>query len=192
MLMPEGKIIYFETPGKENTRKTLELSIQAAKTLDSKTILLSSTTGYSAEMALDLLDDDLKLIVVGHSYGFKEPGKNEIDPKTVKRLQETKNAAVYFATHGFSGIEKSFSSKYGGIYPHRMIADALRIFSQGTKVLFEDMIMAADAGLVPIHEDIVSAGGTGRGLDTAMIIKTVHAGELFDSAVKRVLCLPLK
>jgi hypothetical protein len=78
------------------------------------------------------------------------------------------------------------------MYPHRMIADTLRIFSQGTKVIFEDMIMAADAGLIPIHEDIVSAAGTGRGLDTAIVIKSVHAGELFHSAVKQIVCLPLK
>ncbi|MFW5871856.1 MAG: hypothetical protein ACOCUT_01995 [bacterium] len=190
--MIETKTVYFEKPGKENTKETLELSILAAKQLQSKTLLLSSTTGYSAEMALDMIDEDMKLVVIGHSYGFKEPGKNEMDPQTIKRLQATKNAEIFFATHGFSGIEKSFSSKYGGIYPHRMIADTLRIFSQGTKVIFEDMIMAADAGLVPIHEEIVSVGGTGRGLDTAMIIKTVHAGELFDSAVKRIICLPLK
>src|SRR6056297_1347648 len=190
--MTEGKIVYFETPGKENTQKTLELSIKAAKHIDSKMILLSSTTGYSAEMALDMIEDDLKLVVVGHSFGFKEPGKNEMDQKVIKRLKEQKNAEILFATHGFSGIEKSFSSKYGGIYPHRIVADTLRIFSQGTKVLFEDMIMAADAGLIPIHEEIVSVGGTGRGLDTAMVIKTVHASELFDAAVERIICLPLK
>ena len=190
--MIEAKTIYFENPGKENTNKTLELSIEAAKGLGSKTLLISSTTGYSAEMALDMIDETINLVVIGHSFGFKEPGKNEMDPKTIQRLQETKNAAVFFATHAFTGIEKSFSSKYGGMYPHRMIADTLRIFSQGTKVIFEDMIMAADAGLIPIHENIVSAGGTGRGLDTAMIIKSVHAGELFQSAVKRLLCLPLK
>jgi len=190
--MLEAKTVYFENPGKENTKETLKLAIQAAKTIHSKTLLLSSTTGYSAEMALDMIDDDIKLVVIGHSFGFKEPGKNEMDPETIKRLQESKNASVFFATHAFTGIEKSFSSKYGGMYPHRMIADTLRIFSQGTKVIFEDMLMAADAGLIPIHEDIVSAGGTGRGLDTAMIIKSVHAGELFHSAVKRFLCLPLK
>ncbi len=190
--MIEAKTVYFENPGKENTKETLELSVQAAKTIESKTLLLSSTTGYSAEMALDMIDDEINLVVIGHSYGFKEPGKNEMDPKTIKRLKDTKNASVFFATHAFTGIEKSFSSKYGGMYPHRMIADTLRIFSQGTKVIFEDMIMAADAGLIPIHEDIVSAGGTGRGLDTAMVIKSVHAGELFNSAVSRILCLPLK
>lgn len=190
--MIEAKTVYFETPGKENTKETLELSIQAAKKIESKTLLISSTTGYSAEMALDMIDDEINLVVIGHSYGFKEPGKNEMDTKTIKRLQETKNASVFFATHAFTGIEKSFSAKYGGMYPHRMIADTLRIFSQGTKVIFEDMIMAADAGLIPIYEDIVSAAGTGRGLDTAMVIKSVHAGELFHSAVKQIVCLPLK
>ena len=191
-MMIEGKTCYFETPGKENTPKTLELSIEAAKKLESKTILLSSTTGYSADMALDMIEDDLKLVVVGHSYGFKEPGKNEMDQKTISRLRAKKNAEILFATHGFSGIEKSFSAKYGGVYPHRMVADTLRIFSQGTKVLFEDMIMAADAGLIPIHEEIVSVGGTGRGLDTAMVVKTVHAGEFFNTAVKRIICFPLE
>jgi len=75
---------------------------------------------------------------------------------------------------------------YGGIYPHRMIGDTFKIFSQGTKVLFEDMIMASDSGLIPVNDWIVSAGGTGRGLDTAMVIKSVNSDHLFHTKIKKI------
>ncbi len=183
--------LYFEEYKRENTEKVLEQSIKKAEELSSRTLLLPSTTGYSAEMVLDMTEGkDLNVVIVGHNYGFKEPGKNEMEAKTIERIKKS-NAQLLFTTHAFSALEKSFSKPYGGMYPHRIIADTLRVFSQGTKVLMEDMVMAADAGMVPIHEWIVSTGGKGRGLDTSMIIKTVHSDEFFKAKIKETICFPI-
>ena len=187
----EEKIVYFQKTGIENTEKTLELAISEALELPSKTLLISSTTGYSAKTALEMMAQTQKinLVVVGHRFGFKEMGKNEFDLKTEEELKR-RGFKIFFGTHFFTGIEKALSLAYGGIYPHRMIGDTFKIFSQGTKVLFEDMIMASDSGLIPVNDWIVSAGGTGRGLDTAMVIKSVNSDHLFHTRIKKILCIP--
>ncbi|HPE68094.1 MAG TPA: pyruvate kinase alpha/beta domain-containing protein [Thermotogota bacterium] len=182
---------FFDQPGKQNTPRTLALCFQQAEKLESKTLLIPSTTGYSAQLAVEMMPryPGVKLVVVGHRYGFRDPGQNELAPAIVEQLQQ-RGVPVLLSTHAFTGLEKSFSKPYGGMYPHRIIADTLRIFSQGTKVVLEDMVMAADSGLVPIHSWIVCAGGTGRGLDTAMVVRTVHSDEFFEAKVAHILCLP--
>lgn len=183
--------VYFDKPGIENTQKTLELCIERLQGLAEKFLVISSTTGYSAKMAIDLLTPypDIHLVVVGHRYGFKESGKNEI-PEDVQKSIRERGYQLFLGTHAFTGLEKSFSSVYGGVYPQRLIADTLKIFSQGTKVLFEDMIMATDSGILPVHCWIVSAGGTSRGLDSAMTIKSVYSDQFFKTQIRDIICLP--
>ena len=50
--------------------------------------------------------------------------------------------------------------------------------------------MAADAGLVELHEPIVAVAGTGHGADTALVIRPAPTAEFLDSKVDRIICLP--
>ena len=53
-------------------------------------------------------------------------------------------------------------------------------------------MMAADAGLVELHEPIVDNGGTGYGSDTAVVIRPAPSAEFLDSKVDRIICMPRK
>jgi hypothetical protein len=72
-----------------------------------------------------------------------------------------------------------------------VVANTLRLFGQGMKVVCEITLMAADAGLVRTDEDIIVIGGTGRGADTAVVLKPVNSEDFFDLKVKEILCKPL-
>ncbi len=61
-------------------------------------------------------------------------------------------------------------------------------WGKGTKVAVEITLMAADAGLIPAQQD-VACGGTGRGLDTALVIKPALQA-LFDLEVLEFICKP--
>ena len=50
--------------------------------------------------------------------------------------------------------------------------------------------MAADAGLIRTDEEIISIGGTKRGVDTALLLKAAHTQNFFDLKVKEILCKP--
>ena len=58
------------------------------------------------------------------------------------------------------------------------------------KVVIEITVMAADAGLVRTDEDIIAIGGSGRGADTAVVLKPVNSNDFFDLKVKEILCKP--
>jgi Uncharacterized conserved protein len=49
--------------------------------------------------------------------------------------------------------------------------------------------MAADAGMLT-GKDIVSIGGSGKGADSALILKPANQSDLFDMRIREVLCKP--
>ena len=71
-----------------------------------------------------------------------------------------------------------------------IIAYTLRVLGEGMKVACEIALMAADAGLVRTDQEVVSIGGTGRGADTAVVLKPAHAQDFFDLRVKEIICKP--
>lgn len=75
---------------------------------------------------------------------------------------EAMGVTVYVASHALSGAERGLSVKLGGFGPVEVAAHALRIIGRGVKVCVEISMMAADAGLVELHESIVAVAGTGR------------------------------
>lgn len=80
--------IYFNKTGKENTEETLRLAKKAAQEEGIDTFVLASTTGYTAEKAIDICQG-LKLIVVGIDRD-KFPGE------LIERL-EKQEGKVYFS-----------------------------------------------------------------------------------------------
>ena len=66
----------------------------------------------------------------------------------------------------------------------------LRSFGQGTKVCCEIAMMAADSGLVGTDEELIAVAGTGRGADTALLMKPVTSPDFFDFKIKEILCKP--
>lgn len=69
------------------------------------------------------------------------------------------------------------------------MADTLRLFGQGTKVGVEISVMAADAGALT-GNDIIAIGGTGKGADTALILKPAHQSNFFDIQIREIICKP--
>ena len=82
--------MYFDSPGKENTAKTIELAVQAVKDYDIRHVVLATTTGYTAQCFPSL--EGVTVVCVPHAYGFKEPGKNELSDETIQRLHEMPSA----------------------------------------------------------------------------------------------------
>lgn len=183
--------MYFEKPGKENTQKAIELAVKAAKEKNIKTIVISSSTGDSLKYLEKVSGtNDLNIVCVTHAYGYPSPGKNDMPDDTRAKLI-AKGYKLLTTTHLLSGAERGLSSKFGGVCPIEIMANTLRMFSQGTKVCVEISVMAVDSGLAPYMEPIIAIGGTCHGLDTAMIIKASHAGKILDTQIEEIICKPL-
>ena len=181
--MATESITYFDRPGKENTDETLQLAVAAARREGLRTMVLASTTGFTATKAAAIVqDDDIRLVVIPHQYGWKE--ECEFDLELISRLEE-QGHRVHFATMPFET-----SGLYGNNAP-TALANILRTFGQGTKVCVEILLMAADAGLVKPGEKAVIVAGTGRGADTAVTATPATTLNLAQVAIHRILCKPL-
>ena len=186
----ETSIVYFETPGKENTEQVMEIVNRKAKEMGIKTVVVASYRGYTAEKAVTMLEG-LKIIVVA---GFLEP-----NPKNLSGTFSLGNeslikskATVLVATHLFSGVSRAMRKKFNTSSPGEIVAQALRMFGTGVKVGIECTIMAADAGLIGCDEDIIAIAGTRSGADTAFVVRPVNSQDIFDLEVKEILCKPVK
>ncbi|ADY57011.1 putative cytoplasmic protein [Syntrophobotulus glycolicus DSM 8271] len=180
----EKKVVYFETISADNTEITFSLVKDALKETGIKKIVLASTTGATALKAAEYFrGQDVQLIVIPHQYDFKRP-QNPFSQERVKTLQEAGHQ-VHFGTMLFHTNEL-----YGSTAP-TIIANLLRSFSQGVKVGFEIVLMAADAGLAVPGEKVIAIAGTARGSDTALIMQAASSQNPSRLRVNEIICKPL-
>jgi hypothetical protein len=90
----------------------------------------------------------------------------------------------------FSGVDRAIQARFDTVYPVGIIAQTLRMFGQGMKVVAEIVAMAADAGAIPADKDVVAISGTGRGADTAVVISPANAHRFFDMVIKEIIVKP--
>ena len=184
----ELKTVYFKNPGSENTEDTLQLSRRRAEDMGIKTIVVASTKGDTAVRAMDVFDG-LRVIVVSHVTGFREPNIQQFTEEN-RQIVEGKGSVILTAAHAFAGLSKAMRNKYNMYVLGDIIADTLRIFGHGLKVACEIVLMAADAGLVATDDDVISIGGTDEGADTAIVLTPINTHNFFDLKIKEVLCKP--
>ena len=162
------QICYFEKPGKSNTKNVFKIVKKYALAHHVNKIVLASTTGQTALLAADYFHDmAIKIIVVGvntFGWGQSEETQNELRKRKIQAIP---------CVH----------------YLEQDTADALRCFSQGTKVAFEIARTAMERGFLSDMNQIIAVGGTGFGSDTALALKpNGRQNPKFD--VIRILCIP--
>jgi hypothetical protein len=177
------QIVYFDTPGAENTEACFETVDRALSELGINKVVLASTRGDTARYAMDHYQEQrVRLIVVPHQYGFG-PGQR-FPPELVERAEQAGHA-VLFSTMLFH------QEKTWGEGPAQAVANFLRLFCQGVKVCVEILFMAGNAGLVEQGEQVVVVSGTGRGADTALVMTGGTTTNLKGAHISRILCKPL-
>jgi hypothetical protein len=184
----ELKTVYFEKPGSENTEEVLSIAKQRAEELGIKTIVVASTVGDTAVRATEVFNKS-RVIVVTHVTGMRQPDVQEFAEEN-RKIVEAKGGTIITTTHSLGGLSRAVRNKYNTYVLGEIFADVLRIFGQGIKVICEIATMAADSGLVRTDEDIIAIAGSGRGADTAVVIKPAHTHNFFDLKIKEILCKP--
>jgi hypothetical protein len=186
--MVERKTVYFEKPGKQNTAALLKAVKKYSESTGVRDVIVASTSGATGATASKLFKG-YNLVVVTHCAGFSEPGAQEL--KAEHRRQILKNGAKLFTgTHALSSVERAIRKVFGTVEPLELIANTLRLMGEGTKVCVEITLMAADAGLIPMERDVVAIAGTGKGADTALLIKPANAARFFDLKIREIIAKP--
>lgn len=172
--------------GADNTEATVNAALKRASELNIKHIVVASNTGKTAT---HFLNKGVEVTWVTHHVGFAGPGECEVDPELRQQLVDA-GVKKLTTTHVLAGMDRAVRLKFGGLYPAEIVAAALRMLGQGTKVCVEISVMALDAGLIPFGEEIIAVGGSKRGADTACVIVPSHAKNIFDTSVKEIICMP--
>lgn len=180
--------MFFEGPGKVNTEATIDLALKTARERGIKDVVVATTGGDTPEFLHDT--EGLNIVVVTHVFGQKEPGTNTLTEEK-RSAFIAKGYKVCTMTHALSGAERALSSKYTGVYPVEMIAHTLRMFGAGTKVCVEICAMAADAGMIQPATPVIAIGGTGRGADTAIILRAAHTNRILETKIDEIICKPI-
>ncbi|MDY6875164.1 MAG: pyruvate kinase alpha/beta domain-containing protein [Chloroflexota bacterium] len=181
--------VYFEKPGPQNTVRTLEIAKRRADELGGiRTVLVASTRGETGVQAAQLFRR-YDVVVVTHSTGFAGPNAQEL---TEENRVAIKAAGVQILTcqHAFGGVSRAVRKKWGTYEIDEIVAQTLRVFGEGMKVVAEIALMAADAGLVRVGEPCIAIAGTGRGADTAVVLAPAHVQQFFDLRVMEILAKP--
>jgi hypothetical protein len=100
-------------------------------------------------------------------------------------------ARLLTCQHAFGGVNRAVRRKLNTYELDEIIAYTLRLFGEGMKVACEITLMAADAGLIRTDEPVLAIAGTGRGADTAVVLRAANAQDFFDLRINEILCKPL-
>ena len=182
-------VIWHSRAGRGCTSRTLEAALARARTLGLENLVVASTNGATALALARLLRRGEHAVCVTHHAGFRVPGKSELGAAAERRLKRC-DIPVLRTTHVFAGIERALRLEFGGLGPAETAAWTYRTFGEGTKVAVEVAVMALDAGLIPHGTEIVSIGGTGRGADTALVLRPAHSRRFFDTEINEIICKP--
>ncbi|MBS7619639.1 hypothetical protein KEJ21_03215 [Candidatus Bathyarchaeota archaeon] len=182
------RVVYFNEPGKSNTEETLKLAKERAESLRIRNIVVASYTGETGLKASEVFRG-YNLVIVAGVVGFKEPNVNRMKPEN-RLIIEKNGGKIIHAAHAFGTLGRAINRKFGAIQVDEIIANVLRLFSQGVKVGCEIACMAVDAGYFRTDEEAISIAGSGSGADTAIVLQPSNTHTFFETRVKEIICKP--
>lgn len=187
---PDGSVVYFDQAGEVNTQKTIEAVVRRSKDLSIKHVVVATSTGDTAvKVAESFKDQEVKIIAVTLHAGLWEKYVTP-DPEKVKAAEEM-GVTFLTCTHSLMGnVGNAIMDKFGGVSMTDLIAYTYYTFSQGTKVAVEIAVSAADAGLIPVDQEVISMAGSDTGADTALVLKAAYSTEFFSLKVRELIAKP--
>ncbi len=167
--MRKEMIYYFEAPGEGNTNTTLKTVRDWAQKNQIRRVFIPSKSGQTAQKAYNLFKNaGIELTIVG------------TDPNIF--------SSEILAQMRSSGTRVCFYKDIPYTYPQDM-KTAYRRMGEGFKVAVELGMIAAylDEGNT---SDIISLGGTKKGVDTALVIRPAKSENFDQLEVREIIAKP--
>jgi hypothetical protein len=185
--MIKRETIYFEEGGEEHTEVTLNASLEAAKELDVKAIIVASNRGITGVKAAEMYKDSgVKLIVVGHQMGFPVPKVQQFNPESWEKIEALGgviNLGTDVVTNSIRRRQKL------GHSPMSIICQTL--ISHKVKVNVEIVAKACDAGFVFPGDKVISIAGSHWGADTSVVFEASDSPNILDIKPLMYITFPL-
>jgi len=191
--------VYFEQAGKHNTDKVIEAVVRRLNVGDIQTVVVSSTTGYTARNLSEALQGrtDVTLISVAESALIREWGTAypTLKPETKQDLERRGVIVADKVSYVFHNSLFDHS-KWKAPTPEETVRETLYAFGQGMKVAIEVVLIAVTSGYLDPFQEVIAVGGTHRGADTAIVMNATYPNHIFSQdpakrlKVHEILCKP--
>ena len=185
--MIKRETVYFEEGGFQHTEITLDLTIQAAKELGIKHVVVSSTTGETGVKAAEKFKDNgINLVVVGHQTGFPTPGLQRFTAENKKKIKELGGKVNL----GSDVLTNSIRMRQRMGHSHLSYI-TLTTIAMKVKVNVEIVAKACDAGQIPVGEPCISVAGSHSGADTSVAFKAADTPNILDIRPLYYIAIPI-
>jgi len=196
--MVKRQVYYFDKPGEENTQLVIEAVSQRLEVGGIRMVIVASTSGETAVEFARSLKGKTELICVSEApyrreWGEEWPCLKQEFRQELERLGVTIIDKVPYVFHS-SVLE---SARWSDAFPERLVKETLYSFGQGMKVAVEVTVTGVSCGYVPPYEDVIGVGGSGKGADTAIVLRATYPASLFDKdpakrlEIKEIIAMPI-
>jgi uncharacterized protein len=196
--MFKRQVYYFHEPGKDNTPRVIEAVSQRLEDGGVRNVIVASTSGQTAVEFARSLKGKVELTCVSEAPYRREWGeewpclKNEFRQE-LERLGVTIIDRVPYIFHS-SVLEAARGS---GASPEQIVKETLYSFGQGMKVAVEVALTGVSCGYLTPYEDVIAVGGSGKGADTAIVLRATYPASLFDKdpakrlEIREIIAMPI-
>jgi len=196
--MVKRQVYYFDEPGKENTESVIEAVSRRLQAGGIKTVIIASTSGETAVKFARSLGDKVELICVSQAPYRREWGERWpcLKQKFRRQLQRLGVVVIDKAPYIFHNSVLE-AAPWSGTFPERLVKETLYCFGQGMKVAVEVVLIGVSCGYVTPYEDVIGVGGSGKGADTAILLRATYPACLFDKdpgkrlEIKEIIAMPI-
>jgi hypothetical protein len=194
---------YFDKPGRENTDDVIELTLARLNEGDVSTIVVASTTGYTALKLSSALHgrasqgSKVTIVSVAETPLIREWGHEYpcLSPETREELEKRGVIVADRVPYLFHSSVLD-ASRWTAPAPEEIVRDTLYAFGQGLKVAVEVALIAVASGFVEPFQDVIALGGTSRGADTAIVVRATFPNHVLGKdadkrlRIREILCMP--
>ena len=191
------QVYYFSEPGEENTRWVIEAVSQRLEAGGIGKVIIASTSGKTAVEFARTLKGKAELICVSEApyrreWGEQWPCLKQSFRRELEKLEVAVIDRAPYVLHS-SVLE---AARWPSTSPERLVKETLYSFGQGMKVAVEVALTAVSCGYVTPYEDVIGVGGSGKGADTAIVLRATYPASLFDKdpakrlEIKEVIAMP--
>ena len=190
-------VYYFDEPGEGNTQLVIEAVSQRLEVGGIKKVIVASTSGETAAKFARSLKGKTELICVSEASYRREWGEEWpcLKQEFGQELERLGVAIIDRAPYVFHNSVLE-AARWPGDFPERLVKETLYCFGQGMKVAVEVALMAASCGYATPYEDVIGVGGSGKGADTAIVLRATYPASLFDKdpgkrlEIREVIAMP--
>ena len=200
--MIKRDVRYFDQPGKANTQETIEAVRDYLKQENKvAAVVVASISGQTAlKVKRELAEFSVPLVCVTGSPSWQNYPDYTfpfISAPMRTKLNKTGVIIVDAVPSSLSDTIEFSYARYGFRSPTWIFIEALlAVGGYGLKTAVECVFMATDGGHIPPFKEVVSIAGTGKGADTAIVVRSTFSSTVFSAdsekrlVIKEILAMP--